>query len=179
MEHFAHKKLTDGGVIIVNGFFPSLTPKQILAAAAAALSQRDATDNLQSLSNENLLHRIALATSAPAQQQQQHHQQQHQQRQQHDNGQVLQLPGPAGAAGAGNGGGASQHQPPNANTRRLYIVLHNIDGQQLRSPEAQALLGELAAMPRVHLIAVWGECPGGRGLSRYAVCTIHTTCTPP
>ena len=37
--------------------------------------------------------------------------------------------------------------------RRLYIVLHNIDGQQLRSPEAQAILGELASMPRVHLIA--------------------------
>ena len=37
--------------------------------------------------------------------------------------------------------------------KRLYIVLHNIDGAQLRSPEAQAVLGELASMPRVHLIA--------------------------
>ena len=200
MEDFARKMLTDGGVIIVNGFFPNLTPKQILANAAAALTARDATDNLQSLSNENLLHRIALATSAlPRQQQQQQQsqqqQQQHQgrgstrlaskaqqqQQQQGVNGQLLQLPAPGGegvgggVGGTGNvvtaGGGAgytmgkqsgSAARPPpaastnnatNTNARRLYIVLHNIDGQQLRSSEAQALLGELAAMPRVHLIA--------------------------
>ena len=36
--------------------------------------------------------------------------------------------------------------------RRLYVVLHNIDGASLRSPEAQAVLGELASMPRVHLV---------------------------
>ena len=50
--------LTEGGVIIVNGFFPGLTPKQILvAAAAAAMSARADTSGLQSLSNEKLLAR--------------------------------------------------------------------------------------------------------------------------
>jgi origin recognition complex subunit 2 len=32
-------------------------------------------------------------------------------------------------------------------------VLHNVDGAPLRNAESQALLGELAAMPRVHIIA--------------------------
>lgn len=168
LEDFARKMLTDGGVIIVNGFFPSLTPKQILANAAAALTARDAFENLMSLSNENLLGRIAIATSAPQQQQQQRQQQtvgagaqQQQGRgalrqgsrlqtqgQQQGREQTSSLPGLAGAHEAGPLVNQDHLQP-----RRLYIVLHNIDGQQLRSSEGQALLGELAAMPRVHLVA--------------------------
>jgi len=61
------------------------------------------------------------------------------------------LPGERSSSLGPNGAKPERHHhhPP----KRLYIVLHNIDGQQLRSPEAQALLGELAAMPRVHLVA--------------------------
>jgi hypothetical protein len=68
--------------------------------------------------------------------------------------------GGGGAAGPAAGGGAAGATgDAQGHLQRLYIVLHNIDGQQLRSPEAQALLGELAAMPRVHLIAsVVGRC---------------------
>ncbi|KAL4449034.1 hypothetical protein ABPG77_007751 [Micractinium sp. CCAP 211/92] len=50
--------------------------------------------------------------------------------------------------------------------RRLYIMLHNIDGPGLRSHEGQRLLSELARLPRVHLAAsvdhvnaalLWGQ----------------------
>ena len=37
--------------------------------------------------------------------------------------------------------------------RRLYLLLNNIDGQQLRGGEAQGMLADLAAVPNVHLVA--------------------------
>ncbi|EFN52388.1 hypothetical protein CHLNCDRAFT_26858, partial [Chlorella variabilis] len=37
--------------------------------------------------------------------------------------------------------------------RRLYLVLHNIDGPGLRDHSAQRVLSELAALPNVHLAA--------------------------
>ena len=115
MEDFEKRYCVDGGVIVVNGFFPSLTPKQVVVAAAAALSTTGVDDEpsdafstaLQGMGTETLLAHIQSATR-----------------------------------------GTATIQP-----KRLYIILHNIDGPQLRTPEAQALLGELASTPRVHLMA--------------------------
>ena len=106
MEDFERRYFLDGGVIVVNGFFPSLTPKQVVAAAAAALSD-ESTEVGANAPTEVLLAQIQSATRGS----------------------------------------------PTCEPRRLYIVLHNIDGPQLRTSEAQALLGELASMDRVHLIA--------------------------
>ena len=181
MEDFASKMLTDGGVIVVNGYFPGLTPKQILAAAAAAVHPGVPSRDLHGTNTETLLAMIAEATSAP-----------HLLAQRTKSAIAAKQRGeraskrggtdPGGVDGGGGGSDAAvgeeknaalagakdlpgerssslgpngakperhHHHPP----KRLYIVLHNIDGQQLRSPEAQALLGELAAMPRVHLVA--------------------------
>ena len=117
MEDFEKRYFKDGGVIVVNGFFPALTPKQVVVAAAAALvPMSDKTNDKVNASTpaindktptETLLAQIQSATR-----------------------------------------GSATSAP-----KRLYIVLHNIDGPQLRTSEAQALLGELAAMDRVHLIA--------------------------
>lgn len=146
MEDFAQKTLTDGGVVVVNGFFPGLTAKQVLVAAAAAVHRESAANSAgatpHGASNDALFNRIALATRRPD---------------------VRAAPARGGAEGRGarerprrgEGGeiGADGVNGDFQPLRRLYIVLHNIDGQQLRSPEAQAILGELASMPRVHLIA--------------------------
>ena len=130
LEDFAQRYLSDGGVVVVNGFFPGLTPRQVLAGAAAAFSSARgaaADTTVASSSAEVLLDIVRNATSPPP---------------------------------AGVGVDRPSNPPPGTaqlaavrEPRRLYIILHNIDGQQLRSPEAQALLGELAAMPRVHLVA--------------------------
>ncbi|CEG01875.1 Origin recognition complex, subunit 2 [Ostreococcus tauri] len=116
MEDFETRYFRDGGVVIVNGFFPALTPKQVVVAAAAALTpvseiMNDTQSNGSIISDktptETLLAKIQSATR-----------------------------------------GSATREP-----KRLYIVLHNIDGPTLRTSEAQALLGELASMDRVHLIA--------------------------
>ena len=167
LEDFANKMLTDGGVIVVNGYFPGLTPKQILAAAAAAVHPGTPSRDLHGTNTETLLAMIAEATSAP-------HLLAHQNKSAiaaKERGERASKRGGGGKDDEGGGdknplalanpedlpgdgslattGAAQSYHPP----RRLYIVLHNIDGQQLRSPEAQALLGELAAMPRVHLVS--------------------------
>lgn len=110
LEDFEKRFCVDGGVIVVNGFFPSLKPKQVVVAAAAALAGKDAANTSaksETSSMESLLAQIESATR-----------------------------------------GSATREP-----KRLYIILHNIDGTQLRTSEAQALLGELASMDRVHLIA--------------------------
>jgi origin recognition complex subunit 2 len=110
LEDFEKRFCVDGGVIVVNGFFPSLKPKQVVVAAAAALAGKDAANTSaksETSSMESLLAQIESATR-----------------------------------------GSATREP-----KRLYIILHNIDGTQLRTSEAQALLGELASMDRVYLIA--------------------------
>lgn len=180
MEDFASKMLTDGGVIVVNGYFPGLTPKQILAAAAAAVHPSVPSRDLHGTNTENLLAMIAEATSAPhllAQRIKSAIAAKQRGERASKRGGTRGVDGgggddtavggdknasiagpedlPVGSYSLGPNGlhdaraGRHHHHPP----KRLYIVLHNIDGQQLRSPEAQALLGELAAMPRVHLVA--------------------------
>uniref|UniRef100_H3B313 Origin recognition complex subunit 2 n=1 Tax=Latimeria chalumnae TaxID=7897 RepID=H3B313_LATCH len=36
---------------------------------------------------------------------------------------------------------------------QLYLIIHNIDGQMLRGERTQQLLGQLAAVPNIHLLA--------------------------
>jgi len=171
LEDFARRALTDGGVVVVNGFFPGLTAKHILANAAAAVS-RDSVNALHAGSNDALFQRVAAATrerrgarrgddayetsrdvrlEASAETLNPKPR-----RTARRTSSVMTLPTlpSARAHELSNSDGAGKSldgdfQP----AKRLYIVLHNIDGAQLRSPEAQAVLGELASMPRVHLIA--------------------------
>ncbi|KAI9009676.1 origin recognition complex subunit 2-domain-containing protein [Gaertneriomyces semiglobifer] len=46
----------------------------------------------------------------------------------------------------------SYYQSPN-NDDRLYLLIHNIDGESLRNPTAQSSLSLLAACPRIHVVA--------------------------
>lgn len=185
LEDFARRALTDGGVVVVNGFFPGLTAKHILANAAAAVS-RDSVNALHAGSNDALFQRVAAATrerrgarrgddayetsrdarlEASAEQtsataQARSHQPRRTARR---TSSVMTLPNASARAHLqlSNSDGAIGKERLDARfpegdfqpAKRLYIVLHNIDGAQLRSPEAQAVLGELASMPRVHLIA--------------------------
>ena len=169
LEDFARRTLTDGGVVVVNGFFPGLTAKHILANAAAAVSShRDTVDALHAGSNDALFQRVAAATC-------ERRAEARARRGDAGGGDRLESsnrPSAEGrarseprrnarrtsSAGAANAYGAVPRAVATAEgdfqpAKRLYVVLHNIDGAQLRSPEAQAVLGELASMPRVHLIA--------------------------
>ena len=184
LEDFARRTLTDGGVVVVNGFFPGLTAKHILANAAAAVS-RESVNALHAGSNDALFQRVAAATrerrsarrgnavggdgpefpardgaavaaARPSVEGRAHCEPRRNARRASSAGAAnasarteLCLPGANGAGGPRADRAEGDFQP----AKRLYIVLHNIDGQQLRSPEAQAVLGELASMPRVHLIA--------------------------
>lgn len=167
LEDFARRSLTDGGVVVVNGFFPGLTAKHILANAAAAVSRENVTA-LHNGTVDSLFTRIASATR---------------ERNRDKTSTSVSLDG------GGDAMGMTTNADPANDTRnlrrtgrrvsnvdashvidtsaldktategdyqpakRLYVILHNIDGHQLRTPEAQALLGELASMPNVHLVA--------------------------
>ena len=183
LEDFARRALTDGGVVVVNGFFPGLTAKHILANAAAAVS-RDSVNALHAGSNDALFQRVAAATrerrgarrgddayetesrdtrrlEASAEASAETHARSHQPRRTaRRTSSVMTLPNASARAhelsnsdGAGKERLDARAEGDFQPAKRLYIVLHNIDGAQLRSPEAQAVLGELASMPRVHLIA--------------------------
>ncbi|KAJ3012459.1 Origin recognition complex subunit 2, partial [Thoreauomyces humboldtii] len=96
LNQFATETLNDGGILVVNGFFPGLTIRSVL---------KNITDTI-------LLHT-----------------------------------GPVG----------SVHDHLALVMRLLkepiYLIVHNIDGQALRSPTAQLVLSSLAAHPFVHLVA--------------------------
>jgi origin recognition complex subunit 2 len=141
MEDFAMKTLTDGGVVVVNGYHAGLTAKSILVSAAAALAAtKTEAENLHSTSNESLLRRISTSTSTSSQQRVA--------RARAARGGCADASLAVVGAAAAAGDLVVERSP-----RRLYIVLHNVDGAPLRNAESQALLGELAAMPRVHIIA--------------------------
>ncbi len=96
LEEFRQRWLDDQDCVVVNGFFPSLTVKQILNAITAEL----------------LGHEGAFA-SVPEQ--------------------------VAFVAGA-------------VRDRDVFLVVHNIDGLNLRGEKAQGVLAQLASIPRVHLV---------------------------
>ncbi|VDL90023.1 unnamed protein product [Schistocephalus solidus] len=43
--------------------------------------------------------------------------------------------------------------PPVASEAPLYLLIHNIDGRNLRTAKAQAVLARLATVPHIHLVA--------------------------
>ena len=57
-----------------------------------------------------------------------------------------------GALGSSGGGGSSSSSNKRA-PRRLYILLHNIDGPSLRGEHSQQALSFLAAADRIHFVA--------------------------
>ena len=68
LEDFARKTLTDGGVVVANGFFPGISAKQILIAAAAAVTatRKGEREAAMGTSNDALFRRIAAATRDPS-----------------------------------------------------------------------------------------------------------------
>ena len=102
IQEFAKTWLTDGPVVVVNGYFPGMVAKQVLTTITNDILQvgdkfRDTNTHLNFIS------------------------------------QVL--------------------QSESCFVKDIYIIIHNIDGRQLRKPQTQELFGLLASIPSVHLIA--------------------------
>lgn len=104
LTRFARTHLTDGPLLVVNGYFPSITIKEILTQITSG----------------------ALGHSGPMGTVQEH------------------------AAFVRAYFSQPDHQ---RRIPRLYLLVHNIDGQQLRSERAQTALGVVASAPNVHLVA--------------------------
>jgi origin recognition complex subunit 2 len=64
LDEFAHNHCRDGGVAVVNGFFPELKVRQLLATAAAALSPTAAPASFRGRGAPELLAHIAAAAAA-------------------------------------------------------------------------------------------------------------------
>jgi origin recognition complex subunit 2 len=64
LEEFAHTHCRDGGVCVINGYFPELKIRQILCAAAAALSPTAEPSAFKGRSPAELLAHIRAATAA-------------------------------------------------------------------------------------------------------------------
>ncbi|KAG0235740.1 Origin recognition complex subunit 2 [Actinomortierella wolfii] len=102
INRFATTFLTDAPLIIVNGFFPTVTVKEILNKITAG---------------------------------------------------VLQYTGPTGSLQEQTAFIHTYFQQPDRPVKKVYLVLHNIDGPNLRSDKSQAALSYLASCPHVHLLA--------------------------
>jgi len=102
LEDFAQSTLTDGGVLMVNGFIPTTKAKEVLDNAASMLL-RSTTGASKRGDARELLSKLRRVSVTPA--------------------------------------------------RRLYIVIHNIDGPTLRGAESQRLLSQLAECPAISLVA--------------------------
>ncbi|KAF9174986.1 Origin recognition complex subunit 2 [Mortierella sp. AD011] len=102
LTKFATSILTDAPLIIVNGYFPTLTIKEILDKInTAALQYSGPVGTLQE--------QIALIHAYFTQ--------------------------------------------PDRSVKKLYLLIHNIDGSSLRSEKIQSALSLLASCPQIHLIA--------------------------
>ncbi|KAG0209687.1 Origin recognition complex subunit 2 [Mortierella sp. GBA30] len=102
LNRFATSTLTDAPLIIVNGYFPTLTIKEIL-------------DRISST--------------------------------------ALQYIGPTGTIQEQIAFINAYFSQPDRAVRKLYLLIHNIDGPGLRSERVQAALSLLASCPSIHLIA--------------------------
>ncbi|KAF9971702.1 Origin recognition complex subunit 2 [Actinomortierella ambigua] len=102
INRFAMTFLTDAPVIIVNGFFPTVTVKEILTRITAG---------------------------------------------------ALRYTGPTGSLQEQTAFIHTYFQQPDRPVKKVYLVLHNIDGPNLRSEKSQAALSYLASCPHVHLLA--------------------------
>ena len=95
----------DGAAVVMNGYHPDASAKQLLAACAASVALEPLGANwMRGKSITDLLRDVAACTVGTTQ-------------------------------------------------RRLYVVIHNIDGPALRTADAQGAIAELAALPAVHLLA--------------------------
>ncbi|KAF9185857.1 Origin recognition complex subunit 2 [Haplosporangium sp. Z 767] len=102
LTKFATTVLSDAPLIIVNGYFPTLTVKEILdKISSTALGYSGPTGSLQE--------QIAFIRAYFSQ--------------------------------------------PDRDVRKLYVLIHNIDGSSLRSEKCQSALSLLASCPNIHIIA--------------------------
>ncbi|KAG0253051.1 Origin recognition complex subunit 2 [Mortierella polycephala] len=102
LTKFATTVLSDAPLIIVNGYFPTLTVKEILdKISSTALGYSGPTGSLQE--------QVAFIRAYFSQ--------------------------------------------PDRDVRKLYVLIHNIDGSSLRSEKSQSALSLLASCPNIHLIA--------------------------
>ncbi|KAG0254783.1 Origin recognition complex subunit 2 [Actinomortierella ambigua] len=102
LNRFALTFLTDAPVIIVNGFFPTVTVKEILNKITAG---------------------------------------------------ALEYTGPTGSLQEQTAFIHTYFRQPDRRVKKVYLILHNIDGPNLRSEKSQAALSYLASCPHVHLLA--------------------------
>ncbi|KAF9116275.1 Origin recognition complex subunit 2 [Mortierella sp. AM989] len=102
LTEFATSILTDAPLIIVNGYFPTLTVKEILDKISAA---------------------------------------------------ALQYSGPAGTLQEQIAFIHAYFAQSDRSVKKLYLLIHNIDGSSLRSEKIQSALSLLASCPHIHLIA--------------------------
>lgn len=122
LTRFVREFCTDGPVLIVNGYFPTLPLKEILISIMGAF-ENDPPSLSGSSIQDQTSHVLSLIDS-------------------------------------------EEHFPYPA----LYVLLHNIDGPNLRQPRTQQCLSRLAQNPRVHLVAsvdhinaplMWDSSQGG------------------
>ncbi|KAI7903921.1 origin recognition complex subunit 2-domain-containing protein, partial [Cokeromyces recurvatus] len=102
LNEFAQTSLTDGPMIVVNGFFPSITIKDILLKITAG---------------------------------------------------ALGLTGPSGSIQDHVKFICDYFSDEDRDYESLYIVIHNLDGANLRNERAQTILSMLASADNIHLIA--------------------------
>ncbi|KAI8388542.1 origin recognition complex subunit 2-domain-containing protein [Radiomyces spectabilis] len=101
LNEFARNVLTDGPIIVVNGFFPTITMKDILNKITAGV----------------------MGVSAPGQLQEH----------------VSMI--------------CNYFKSEQRSYDRLYLIVHNVDGGNLRNEKAQSALSMLACASNIHLIA--------------------------
>ncbi|KAF9435963.1 Origin recognition complex subunit 2 [Entomortierella beljakovae] len=102
LTKFATTILTDAPLIIVNGYFPTLTIKEILDKISAG---------------------------------------------------ALQYTGPSGTLQEQVAFIHAYFEQPDRSVKKLYLLIHNIDGSSLRSEKTQSALSLLASCPYIHLVA--------------------------
>lgn len=167
LESFAASVAVDGNVVVVNGFVERLTVKDIAAAIGEQClgqthSFHSAIDYCQFLARHFSPH--AAGRDVPLQEYSDS---------ENDGADIeheIEISAVAQMAAAGAGAGAAADpsatkaservaakrasRPRHRNsTRRLFLVIHNIDGPGLRSHDAQTALSILAAATNIHLIA--------------------------
>ncbi|KAI9028169.1 origin recognition complex subunit 2-domain-containing protein [Phycomyces nitens] len=102
LNHFAQSSLSDGPLIVINGFFPSITIKDILLKITLGAL------NITCSTGQVLEHAAVICDYFSNQDREFDH---------------------------------------------LYLVIHNLDGANLRNERAQTVLSMLANAPNIHLIA--------------------------
>ena len=122
LEDFRKEHLTERCHLVINGFFPGLTVKQVLTKLTSDLFGHSGTfkspiEQAQFITNE-------LKTKARSEKTE-------------------------GTKGGKGKRSVAESTVPD----EIYLVIHNIDGQMLRSDTAQTALSILAQSPFIHIVA--------------------------